>query len=144
MRCLRSSEIFFGLNRGLFKASSSTVFLQIKSENFISIFFLTSTKAQHRASFPRWNALVMDGINNSFPLIVTKCATFMPSRNARGMISEWKHDVLFFITGGLIEVSSLFLDASLYLYKRVCPSVGPTVRRSHGLSVRNAFVKRFL
>ena len=30
-----------------------------------------------------------------------------------------------------------FLDASSHLYKRVCPSVGPSVRRS----VRNAFVK---
>ena len=60
-------------------------------------------------SFPRWNALVTNGTNTGFPLIVTKCATFMASRNARGMISEWKHDVLFFITGGLKEVSSFLL-----------------------------------
>ena len=34
-----------------------------------------------------------------------------------------------------------FLDASSHLYKRVCPSVGPSVRWSVGLSVRHAFVK---
>ena len=30
----------------------------------------------------------------------------------------------------------LFLDASTHLYKRVCPSVGPSVRRSDRPSVR--------
>ena len=34
-------------------------------------------------------------------------------------------------------VLSTFLDASSHLYKRVCPSVGPSVRRSVGRSVRN-------
>ena len=33
-----------------------------------------------------------------------------------------------------------FLDASTHLYKRVGPSVGPSVHRSVGPSVRNAFV----
>ena len=34
-----------------------------------------------------------------------------------------------------------FLDASTHLYKRLCPSVGPWVRRSVGPSVRQAFLK---
>ena len=33
----------------------------------------------------------------------------------------------------------MFLDASTHLYKRVCPSVGPSVRGSVGPWVRNAF-----
>ena len=37
-----------------------------------------------------------------------------------------------------------FLDASSHLYKRVCPSVGPSVHRSVGLSVRNAFYQVLL
>ena len=68
---------------------------QINAKTSLPGNYYVNNKAERRVSFPRWNALVTDGINTGFPLIVTKCATFMPSRNACGMISEWKHDVVF-------------------------------------------------
>ena len=38
------------------------------------------------------------------------------------------------------DIEMALLDASLHLYKRPCPSVGPLVRWSVGPSVGNAFV----
>ena len=46
-----------------------------------------------------------------------------------------------FIQGGKAKTFLRFLDASLHLYMRVCPSIRRSVRRSIRRSVCHAFVK---
>ena len=52
-------------------------------------------------------------------------------------------DIYWHLLHWVAQLNTLFLDASLHLYKRVCPSVGPyvgpSVRWSVGLSVMRLF-----
>ena len=52
-------------------------------------------------------------------------------------LNKYNNAEIFFKRVELIS----FLDASSHLYNWVCPSVGPSVRRSVGPSVGDAFVK---
>ena len=65
------------------------------------------------------------------PLLVQDGET----KSAIQILLEGENNISFRLHYSSPKVSREFLDASTHLYKRVCPSVGPTVRRSVGPSV---------
>ena len=106
--------------------------------------FRNGKEKSHESSPQVWRQTTPQYLKNPYQSMSRRMAAVVEAnRGHTEYQSVWIHEICFNLVNKLIYMLIVsipqFLDASSHLYKRVCPSVGPSVRRLVCLSVRNAF-----